>query len=275
MPLFMARGNVPIERPISCQSIDENLTISMKKVNYRNLPTNLSFLLLALMLTFSTPILAQDGDIAAGETLFKANCAACHKLDKKATGPALRGVASKYDTEWLYQWIRNSQGLVNSGDALAVKLFTENNNSVMTSFPQLTDEDINNILAYTSQPKPEPVVAETTAVTESDDSGTINKIILGALALMFLLLVMMLILVNKTIRKIARANETLVESHASTPIWKAFIKNQFLMLVSAIFLLLVAAYFMFGFSCKWASIKVMHQSNPFIIRIRFTQATIR
>jgi mono/diheme cytochrome c family protein len=239
----------------------------MKKVNYRNLPTNLSFLLLALMLTFSTSILAQDGDIAAGETLFKANCAACHKLDKKATGPALRGVASKYDTEWLYQWIRNSQGMVNSGDALAVKLFTENNNSVMTSFPQLTDEDINNILAYTSQPKPEPVIAETTAVTASDDSGTINKIILGALALMFLLLVMMLILVNNTIKRIARANETLDESHASTPIWKAIVKNQFLMLVSAIFLLLVAAYFMFGYFMQvgidqgYAPIQPIHYSH--------------
>ena len=132
MPLFMARGIVPIERPFSCQSIDENLTISMKKVNYRNLPTNLSFLLLALLLTFSTSIFAQDGDVAAGEALFKANCAACHKLDKKATGPALRGVASKYDTEWLYKWIRNSQGLINSGDALAVRLFEENNKSVST-----------------------------------------------------------------------------------------------------------------------------------------------
>ncbi len=239
----------------------------MKKVNYRNLPSNLSFLLLALMLTLSTSIFAQDGDVVAGETLFKANCAACHKLDKKATGPALRGVASKYDTDWLYQWIRNSQGMIKSGDALAVKLFAENNNSVMTSFPQLTDEDINNILAYTSQPKPEPVVAETTAVAETDDSDTINRIILGALALMFLLLVMMLILVNKTIRKVARANETLDESYASTPIWKAFIKNQFLMLVSAIFLLLVAAYFMFGYFMQvgidqgYAPIQPIHYSH--------------
>ena len=263
----MARMNVPIERPILCQSIDENLTISMKKVNYRNLPSNLSFLLLALLLTLSTSIFAQEGDVAAGETLFKANCAACHKLDKKATGPALRGVASKYDTEWLYKWIKNSQGLINSGDALAVKLFEDNNKSVMTSFPQLTDEDINNILAYTSQPKPEPVIAETTAAATSDDSGTINKIILGALALMFLLLVMMLVLVNKTIKKIARANETLDESLTPTPLWKAFIKNQFLMLVSAIFLLLVAAYFMFGYFMQvgidqgYAPIQPIHYSH--------------
>jgi len=68
----------------------------MKKVNYRNLPSQLSLLLLACLLTFSTTIFAQDaGDTAAGEELFKANCAACHKLDKNATGPLLRGGGSK------------------------------------------------------------------------------------------------------------------------------------------------------------------------------------
>jgi len=207
----------------------------------------LSFLLLALMLTFSNILLAQDGDVAAGETLYKANCAACHKLDKKATGPALRGVASKYETDWLFKWIKNSQGMVNSGDALAVKLFKENNNSVMNSFPQFSDEDINNILAYTSQPKPEPVVAETTS-TEKEDSGEVtNKIILGALALVLLLLVVMLYLVNKTLRKFAEENEVDYRPGSRRSLWKAFVQNQFLLLVSSIFLLLVAAYFMFGF----------------------------
>ena len=64
----------------------------MKKVNFRILPSQLSLLLLALMLTFSTTIFAQ-ADPVAGKALFNANCAACHKMDKKATGPALRGVA--------------------------------------------------------------------------------------------------------------------------------------------------------------------------------------
>ncbi len=88
----------------------------MKKVNFRIPPSQLSFLLLALMLTFSTTIFGQ-ADPVAGKALFNANCAACHKLDKKATGPALRGVAEKYDTEWLYKWIKNSQGLIKSGDS--------------------------------------------------------------------------------------------------------------------------------------------------------------
>jgi cytochrome c2 len=32
-----------------------------------------------------------------GKELFNANCAACHKLDAKATGPALEGIAGKHD----------------------------------------------------------------------------------------------------------------------------------------------------------------------------------
>ena len=236
-------------------------------VNYRNLPSHLSFLLLALMLTFSTTLIAQDGDVTAGETLFKANCAACHKLDKKATGPALRGVASKYELEWLNKWIKNSQGLVNSGDALAIKLFEENNKSVMTSFPQLSDEDINNILAYTSQPKPEPVIAETTGSEETGGSEVTNKIILGGLALVFLLLVLMLYLVNKTLRKFAEANDIDYAKRSRGSLVKAFFKNQFLLLVSSIMLLLVAAYFMFGFFMQvgidqgYAPVQPIHYSH--------------
>ena len=56
----------------------------------------------------------QEGDIAAGKQLFNTNCASCHKLDRKMTGPALRNVEARLaedeglDREWLYKWIRNS-----------------------------------------------------------------------------------------------------------------------------------------------------------------------
>ena len=223
----------------------------MQKVNYKNLPSQLSLLLLAVMLTFSTSIFAQEGvavDTVAGEKLFKANCAACHKLDKKATGPALRNVADKYDREWLYSWISDSPGMIASGDALAVTLFEDNNKSPMTAFPQLSNGDIDNILAYTSQKK--KVVAQVLPVDGGggEDTGVSNNIILGALALVFLLLVIMLFLVNNTLKKIAEANGVVYEEgEKRTPIWKAFIENQFLVLVSCIFLLLASGYFMYGY----------------------------
>ena len=241
----------------------------MKKVNFRIPPSQLSFLLLALMLTFSTTIFGQ-ADPVAGKALFNANCAACHKLDKKATGPALRGVAEKYDTEWLYKWIKNSQGLIKSGDSKAVALFAEYNKSVMTSFPALSNGDIDNILAYTSEPKPVPVVAAVTATGGSggQDSGVSNSIILSALALVFLLLVVMLYLVTATLKKIASANGVAYPvKEKKTSIWKAFAQNQFLVLVSCILMLLGSAYFAYGFLMQvgidqgYAPVQPIHYSH--------------
>ena len=240
----------------------------MKKVNYRNLSSQLSLLLLAILLTFSTSIYAQDGgDAVAGETLFKANCAACHKMDKKGVGPALRGVADKYDRDWLYQWIKDSQGLIKSGDSKAVTIFAENNSSVMTSFPALSNEDIDNILAYSSLPKPAPKVAEVVASTDSSDDGMNQNIILGGLVLVFLLLVIMFYLVSKTLKNLKAVSDQESEIEEGLPVWKAFVQNQFLMLVSSILLLLVSGYFMFGFFMQvgidqgYAPVQPIHYSH--------------
>ena len=68
-----------------------------------------------------------EAAIKAGKSLFNANCAACHKLNKRAVGPALRGVSEKYDREWLYQWINNSTAMAKTGDPDAVAVNEENN----------------------------------------------------------------------------------------------------------------------------------------------------
>lgn len=87
----------------------------------------------------------------AGEKLFKTNCAACHKVDKMLTGPALAGMGEKYAAEkdWLYSWIRDSQGMIKAGDEKAVALFQKYNNTIMLGFPTLSDEDIERVIAYT------------------------------------------------------------------------------------------------------------------------------
>lgn len=182
--------------------------------------------------------------------MFNANCAACHKLDAKATGPALRGIANKYDMAWIYKWVHNSSDLIKSGDAKAVKVYEENNKVVMTAFPQLSEGDIDNIIAYTSEPKAEPVAATTAAPpgTETNQGGVSNDIILLALSVVMLMLIVMLYLVNNILVKIAKANGIEVApKEKSTPIWKAFANNQFLVLVSAILLLLMSAYFVYGY----------------------------
>ncbi len=152
----------------------------------------------------------------------------------------------------MYKWIRNSSDLIKSGDAKAVKVFEENNKIAMTAFPQLSDADIDNIIAYTSEPKAEaPAAASGTAGTPGTvaaESGVSNDVILGALAVVMLMLIVMLFLVNNVLRKVAAANGIEVAKKEPTiPIWKAFAKNQFLVLVTAIFLLLASGYFVYGY----------------------------
>jgi mono/diheme cytochrome c family protein len=80
-------------------------------------------LILSIGFLFPSGALAQeDAAVQAGKKLFNANCAACHKLNKRAVGPALQGVSAKYDREWLYSWIKNSTAMVKSGDAQAVAI---------------------------------------------------------------------------------------------------------------------------------------------------------
>jgi cytochrome c551/c552 len=204
------------------------------------------------MLTFSAKSFSQEGDAVAGKALFNAQCAACHKLDAKMTGPALRNVTDRHSNEWLQSWIKNSQAMVKSGDAEAVKIYEEYNKAIMPSYPQLSKVDINNILAYTSEPLPVVAALAPGAVPQagaSDDSGISNAIILGALALVLAILVVMLFLVSSVLNKIAKANGievVVVAKEPTMPIWKAYAKNQFLVLVTAILLLLSGAWVVYG-----------------------------
>ncbi len=121
---------------------------SSKRLEIRGLK---SVLVLALFF-FSTGNLTFAADAEKGEKAFKANCASCHKPDKKFIGPALQGALGRWEenssVEGLYEWIKNSQNYAkSSGDSYAKQLIADYNGSVMG--PQaVSDEDIANILEY-------------------------------------------------------------------------------------------------------------------------------
>ena len=278
----------------------------MKKVFNRNQFSNFILLQLVALLLLSVTLNAQEpaveempvqevgdideavaenelqdvaGDPAAGKQLFNQNCAACHALDRKMTGPALANVEQRLAEEhglgkdWLYSWIRNSPGMIASGDAYAVQIYNEYNQAAMNAFPTLSDTDIDNILAYTAAPPPAPTVAPTT-VAAGDQAGTGsgigNELILGVLVLVFGILVVMLFMVNNTLRRIAEANGVVVERKKVSdrkPIWKAFAENQFLVLVTVILLMLGAAYYAYGWMMQigvdqgYAPIQPIHYSH--------------
>ena len=200
---------------------------------------------------FSVNLSAQEPDIQKGKSLFNSQCAACHKLNRKLVGPALKGVSAKYDKEWLYTWIKNSAAMIKSGDEQAVAIYEEYNKVAMNAFPNLSNDDIDNILAYTDYVPPKPVAPVSgVPVGENTGSSTTNDIILVLLSFVLIVLVILLLLINKTLKSLLPQNGIVVkedENKKGVPIWQAFIKNQFLVLVSVFILLLSSAYFAYGY----------------------------
>jgi len=94
-----------------------------------------------------------NSNLAKGKSLFKSNCATCHNKNMKddLTGPALAGVTERwmaFPKEDLYNWIRNSQKLINEKHPKAMEVGKEWGFVAMTSFPNLSNEDIEAILLY-------------------------------------------------------------------------------------------------------------------------------
>jgi cytochrome c2 len=120
-----------------------------------SVPLRLSTWLLVFLLSMGSQAFAVNPDvsdseeaIAAGKSIFNANCRTCHRLDQKNIGPALRGVSDRHSIEWNKNFIRNSQALIASGDPEAVAIYNEFNQLAMPSHEFLSDEDVMNLLSY-------------------------------------------------------------------------------------------------------------------------------
>ncbi len=183
-----------------------------------------------MLLSATASVHAQSGDPKNGEKLFKANCTACHALDKQMIGPALGGVVERLQTEqnlgedWLHKWIKDNKALRESGDKYAIEVYEKFNKVEMTAFPNLSDTDINDILAYTTNPPaPEPAAEaasdeNTIAAIEKERKESANSKILlisllaiAGLLLWLLLRLRQLVKLNQT-EELAELNATRVQS---------------------------------------------------------------
>lgn len=174
----------------------------------KRLIDHISHLFLSILFVFTSVAAsaqAIDGDAAHGKSLFNANCASCHKLDRKLIGPALGGVTNRRDQDWLHNWIKNNQELRESGDATANALFKEYNGTAMPTFPGLSEQDINDILAYTASDAGQadkvvnngsnPIVTP----AEKDNDNTIVLLVIGGV---LLLLIVLLAKVKNTLKQV-------------------------------------------------------------------------
>ncbi|PUV22352.1 MULTISPECIES: cytochrome c3 family protein [Sphingobacterium] len=211
----------------------------------------------SLMLLFAvTTLHAQD--VKEGEKIFKSKCTSCHAIDRKVVGPALKGVPDTKSEEWLIKWIRNSQALIASGDAEAVKIFEEYNKSVMTSFTDLSDDQIKSVIAFIKDASVEkPKDAATSGAAAKDDNASMFMI-LGLIAVVVLAVVVIVVL-NRVIRTlenvIAKNQEAIAaqqepeDNQRFVKFAKAFVKNK--KLVGFTVLMLVALLAVGGWKTMW------------------------
>ncbi|WP_228527803.1 c-type cytochrome [Pararhodonellum marinum] len=198
------------------------------------------------------PEVPEDAEaIAAGKTIFNANCRQCHKLDQNHTGPMLRGVTERRELDWAKQFIVNSQKLIQSGDAQAVALFREWNNTVMPSHEFLSDGDVLNLLAYVEygdKVDPNAAAAAGEGGGQVGGGGGIPTeyltLILGVLVVILLLILVVLGLIISVLTKYLKdqdLDETDKEFISQKTNYKAVLKSDaFIIIVTAIVIALVA-----------------------------------
>ncbi|XOD67531.1 MAG: c-type cytochrome [Flavobacteriales bacterium Tduv] len=152
-------------------------------------------------MVFQFTLVAQEqvkGNAENGAKLFKKECTACHSTDltKKLIGPALEGVTEKRSREWLHRWIKDNKAFRESGEKDAVAMYEEYGKLEMNLFPNLSEQDIDDILAFIKK-KPaldeqkNSAVAETANAQQNDGGLMTNIIVLGFILLAVILLIIL------------------------------------------------------------------------------------
>ena len=200
--------------------------------SYKRFVPKLIFGFLVLFTIIATTAQAQDG-----KALFSQNCASCHAVDKKLTGPALKGVEERWNgnRKNLHAWIKNSGSYLKTGDKYSNDLFKEYNGVSMTAFEgALDDKQIDAILDYVKNWKPAAPVAVATGAAQVEGDSTL---LFGVLSLILAVIALILLQVNSNLRKLSY-DKTGVASDEPVP----FYKNRTYIAFAAVVLFLVGGY---------------------------------
>lgn len=131
-----------------------------------------------------------------GEGLFKQKCNTCHMVDKASTGPLLKGVKAKWNDAgegaMLYEWVKNSQALIQSGKS---KMAKEIEGFSPTAMPpqQVSDAEVDQILDYIDTYVP-PVATTPTLGNPTETPVTLVPDYKGNLSIFYALLGLMVVL---------------------------------------------------------------------------------
>ncbi len=90
---------------------------------------------------------SDTASIKKGQTIFAQQCGSCHNFRQDGIGPQLGGVTSAASIDWIKNFIKNPQALIQSGDERAQQLH-EKFKTMMPSFGNFTDDELNCVVAF-------------------------------------------------------------------------------------------------------------------------------
>ena len=104
-----------------------------------------------------TASIATDSvSIDKGKSLFALHCSACHNFRQDGIGPQLGGLTRLVSSDWIHEFIKNPQVLIEAGDQRAQELFAQYH-TVMPSYAHLAEGDIAGIIAFLHTQKASPI----------------------------------------------------------------------------------------------------------------------
>jgi cytochrome c553 len=167
--------------------------------------------ILIFSILFSTLISAGNNLYAQdGKALFQSNCATCHNPIKEITGPALKGVTTRVpDEKLLHAWIHNNQKVLATGNPYFTALYNRYNKTAMNLFPSLTDPEITAILKYVETYQPPVITPNEPGPGGNKDD---NTLLYGILTLILAVIMMVLLQVNSSLKKLSDDKEGIPSS---------------------------------------------------------------
>jgi len=104
-------------------------------------------LLTAVMFVVSSFVTAR-ASLDEGKVIFTTRCASCHNVNKQVVGPALAKVDQRRTIDWIINFVHSPKAMITKNDKDAVALYSQFNKIIMPDHPELTEDNIKNIVAY-------------------------------------------------------------------------------------------------------------------------------
>lgn len=217
------------------------------------------------VLVLAATVQSKAQDAANGAALFKANaCNSCHAIGRTLTGPDLAGLSERREEQWIIDWIHNPQGMVDSGDPIAVELKSQFP-TMMAPYSHLSDDDIRDIIAYLKAEETKAAEKKDAAETGgggggSAEIGTFHIVLISLLVLVAVGIAVVLGRISRTLEHMIVKNQEAIKqaqeeyeatgSHKSFRDYaRAYLKNKKLVFFTV--LMLVAFLGVVGWQTAW------------------------